>query len=95
MPSSGGSLSPNVMGGGVGGVGGVNHMMGGGAAVNHHIGGGNILAAGSGPMPSAPNESLMYGDQNSMQQPKRARVLYDYDAANSMELSLVADEVGG
>ena len=70
----------------------------GGPAAGASTGGGglspNVMGGTSGGIlgnsvaPSAPPAEAMYNAEG-----KRARVLYDYDAADKTELSLVADEV--
>lgn len=58
------------------------------AATNHSGGSQGILGLNAAAVPSAPNEAQLVDNTG-----KRARVLYDYDAADKTELSLVADEV--
>lgn len=49
----------------------------------------------SGPLPSnAGNVSSGFTELQNFSGSRKARVLYDYDAASSSELSLLADEVG-
>lgn len=57
-------------------------------------GGGGLGANGGGPLrPSAPPAIQVTAATPGVEK-KQARVLYDYDAADSSELSLLADEVG-
>ncbi len=60
-----------------------------------------LYPIGSSPMapmdPSAPPAATSDANQNGIPKPnlaRKAKVLYDYDAADMNELSLVADEVG-
>ncbi|XP_059334427.1 endophilin-B1 isoform X2 [Ammospiza nelsoni] len=55
----------------------------------------SVLASTSASLPSVSNSMLTSGlsELKSSSGSRKARVLYDYDAANSSELSLLADEV--
>lgn len=55
----------------------------------------SVLASASAPLPSVSNSVVTSGlsELKSSSGSRKARVLYDYDAANSSELSLLADEV--
>ncbi|XP_071606708.1 endophilin-B1 isoform X2 [Heliangelus exortis] len=55
----------------------------------------SVLASASAPLPSVSNSIVTSGisELKSSSGSRKARVLYDYDAANSSELSLLADEV--
>ncbi|NXN38277.1 SHLB1 protein, partial [Rhinoptilus africanus] len=55
----------------------------------------SILASASASLPSVSNSIVTSGisELKSSSGSRKARVLYDYDAANSSELSLLADEV--
>lgn len=54
-----------------------------------------VLASASASLPSVTNSIVTSGirELKSSSGSRNARVLYDYDAANSSELSLLADEV--
>ncbi|XP_068055990.1 endophilin-B1 isoform X3 [Anomalospiza imberbis] len=55
----------------------------------------SVLASASASLPSVSNSMVTSGlsELKSSSGSRKARVLYDYDAANSSELSLLADEV--
>ncbi|XP_064372032.1 endophilin-B1 isoform X1 [Dromaius novaehollandiae] len=55
----------------------------------------SVLASASASLPSVSNSIVTSGfsELKSLSGSRKARVLYDYDAANSSELSLLADEV--
>lgn len=55
----------------------------------------SVLASASASLPSVSNSIVTSGlsELKSSSGSRKARVLYDYDAANSSELSLLADEV--
>uniref|UniRef100_A0A8V0ZT90 Endophilin-B1 n=1 Tax=Gallus gallus TaxID=9031 RepID=A0A8V0ZT90_CHICK len=55
----------------------------------------SVLASASASLPSVSNSVVTSGisELKSSSGSRKARVLYDYDAANSSELSLLADEV--
>ncbi|KAM8805878.1 endophilin-B1 isoform 2-T2 [Eudromia elegans] len=55
----------------------------------------SVLASASASLPSVSNSVVTSGfsELKSLSGSRKARVLYDYDAANSTELSLLADEV--
>ncbi|NXI89537.1 SHLB1 protein, partial [Psophia crepitans] len=55
----------------------------------------SVLASASASLPSVSNSVVTSGisEPKSSSGSRKARVLYDYDAANSSELSLLADEV--
>ncbi|XP_026709990.1 endophilin-B1 isoform X2 [Athene cunicularia] len=55
----------------------------------------SVLASASASLPSVSNSIVTSGisELRSSSGSRKARVLYDYDAANSSELSLLADEV--
>lgn len=55
----------------------------------------SVLASASASLPSVSNSVVTSGfsELKSSSGNRKARVLYDYDAANSSELSLLADEV--
>ncbi|NXU01804.1 SHLB1 protein, partial [Buphagus erythrorhynchus] len=55
----------------------------------------SVLASASTSLPSVSNSMVTSGlsELKSSSGSRKARVLYDYDAANSSELSLLADEV--
>ncbi|NXC17753.1 SHLB1 protein, partial [Corythaeola cristata] len=55
----------------------------------------SVLASASASLPSVSNSIITSGisELKSSSGSRKARVLYDYDAANSSELSLLADEV--
>ncbi|XP_025893709.1 endophilin-B1 isoform X1 [Nothoprocta perdicaria] len=55
----------------------------------------SVLASASASLPSVSNSVVTSGfsELKSLSGSRKARVLYDYDAANSSELSLLADEV--
>ena len=78
-------------------MGETSHLGGGGGSLSPNViptGGANhtggILGGMNSVAPSAPSQAVMNDNSG-----KRAKVLYDYDAADMSELSLVADEVGG